>query len=202
MMDWLQFIASVIGSMTWPMALLVIILTFRDEVERMLKQAKKLGAGGISLELSERVAAARDAADEVRGEQKEDTEASGLDTTMLKMAKTFPEAAVVQAYRELERVAHQLKACLGDEKSQRTYEIIQTLRGKGEITDSVVKLFERLREAKNTAAHAKGNNALTPAEAVELVEQSQMLTELLQRILRRMSPAKPEFEKASRGNPD
>jgi len=196
MMDWLQFIASVIGSMTWPMAILVIVLTFRDEVERMLKQAKKLGAAGISLELSERVAAARDAADEVRGEQNESTEASGLDTTMLKMAKTFPEAAVVQAYRELERVAHRLKARLGDQNPQQTYGIIQTLRDKGEITDSVVKLFERLREAKNTAAHAKGNDALTPAEAVELVEQSQMLTELLQRILRRMSPAKPELEKA------
>jgi hypothetical protein len=189
-MNWLQFSASVIGSVIWPLAILVIVFIFREEVARLLKQAKKLGAAGISVELSERVAAARNSASIVQGEQDARApETTKLDPITLELARTFPEAAVVQAYRELERVLQQIKAHLADGKPHRTSEeVVQALYDKGEISKSVVQLFEDLRQAKNSAAHAKGEDTLTRGEAMELAEQAKLLTGLLQKILQGMAP--------------
>jgi hypothetical protein len=43
-------------------------------------------------------------------------------------------------------------------------------------------LCSRLRQARDTAAHARKGEGLTPGEAIELVRQTRYLTELLLRV--------------------
>lgn len=197
-MDWKQFFASITGSIMWPTAVVIIVLTFRKEVARLLRQAKKLGAAGINVELAEHVAAARDSAEAVHGEQSGQSTPTKFDPGFTELAKSFPEAAVLQAYKELERVLQQIKFRLSDDKPHRTsVEVVQALYEKGEISQNVVRLFEDLRQAKNSAAHASGDEALRPGEAIELAEQAKMLTELFQRILDGMHHSKIENTAAS-----
>jgi hypothetical protein len=47
-MDWLQFIASVIGSLAWPAAAVILGFMFREQVRKLLDKMKSLKApGGI-----------------------------------------------------------------------------------------------------------------------------------------------------------
>ena len=192
-MDWKQFFASITGSIMWPTAVVTIVLIFRKEVARLLRQAKKLGAAGIHLEVAEQVAAARNSAAAVHGEQSGQSTPTKLDPAFMELAKSFPEAAVLHAYKELERVLQQIKFRLSSDRPHRTsVEVVQALYEKGEISQNVVRLFEDLRQAKNSAAHARGDGAVTPGEAIELAEQAKMLTELFQTILDRTPHSKIE----------
>ena len=192
-MDWKQFFASITGSIMWPMAVVTIVLIFRKEVARLLRQAKKLGAAGIHLEVAEQVAAARNSAAAVHGEQSGQSTPAKLDPAFMELAKSFPEAAVLHAYKELERVLQQIEFRLSSDRPHRTsVEVVQALYEKGEISQNVVRLFEDLRQAKNSAAHARGDGAVTPGEAIELAEQAKMLTELFQTILDGMPHSKIE----------
>ena len=192
-MDWKQFFASITGSIMWPTAVVTIVLIFRKEVARLLRQAKKLGAAGIHLEVAEQVAAARNSAAAVHGEQSGQSTPAKLDPAFMELAKSFPEAAVLHAYKELERVLQQIKFRLSSDRPHRTsVEVVQALYEKGEISQNVVRLFEDLRQAKNSAAHASGDEALRPGEAIELAEQAKMLTELFQTILDGMPHSKIE----------
>ncbi len=177
----------------WPTAVVTIVLIFRKEVARLLRQAKKLGAAGIHLEVAEQVAAARNSAAAVHGEQSGQSTPAKLDPAFMELAKSFPEAAVLHAYKELERVLQQIKFRLSSDRPHRTSgEVVQALYEKGEISQNVVRLFEDLRQAKNSAAHARGDGAVTPGEAIELAEQAKMLTELFQTILDGMPHSKIE----------
>lgn len=191
-MDWKQFFASIVGSIMWPTAVVIIVFTFRKQLARLLRQAKKLGAAGIHVELAEQVAAARDSADAVHGEQSGQSTPAKLDPALTELAKSFPEAAVLQAYKELERVLQQIKSRLTDRPHRTSMEVVQALHEKGEISQNVVRLFENLRQAKNSAARASGDAPLTRGQAIELAEQTKMLTELFQRILDGMSHSKIE----------
>jgi hypothetical protein len=192
-MDWKQFFASITGSIMWPTAVVTIVLIFRKEVARLLRQAKKLGAAGIHLEVAEQVAAARNSAAAVHGEQSGQSTPAKLDPAFMELAKSFPEAAVLHAYKELERVLQQIEFRLSSDRPHRTsVEVVQALYEKGEISQNVVRLFEDLRQAKNSAAHARGDGAVTPGEAIELAEQAKMLTELFQTILDGMPHSKIE----------
>jgi hypothetical protein len=55
-MDWLQFTASVIGSLAWPLAAVVLGFMFREQVRKLLDKMKSLkGPGGIEASFSEKV---------------------------------------------------------------------------------------------------------------------------------------------------
>ena len=45
-MDWKQFLASVIGSLAWPVAVVSIVYIFKDRIGFLIGQIRKIGAGG------------------------------------------------------------------------------------------------------------------------------------------------------------
>jgi hypothetical protein len=183
-MDWMTFIASIIGSLAWPIAALVIVLIFHDQIKFLLSQIRKIGAGGVNFEIAQRVEAVRDQAEEVEVEQSKTTiapppDAVTLDPATLELAKNFPEAAVLTAFKELEGVLLQIRAKLPDDKPHRNLkEVMNYLADKKYISESVVSLFNRLREARNTVAHSS-KETITSGEALELVRQTKLLIELL-----------------------
>lgn len=183
-MDWKQFFASIISSIAWPSVVLAIVWFFYPQLKHLLEQIKKFGAAGVNVEISERVEAVRDQAEKVEVEQAEISPAESsdeitLDPATLQLAKTFPEAAVLQAYKELEGVVLQIRARLPDDKPHRNLnEVLKYLFDQKFISASVVTLFQRLREARNTVAHTS-DEKITTGEALELVRQCKLLITLL-----------------------
>src|SRR5437660_1641891 len=128
-MDWKQFSASVISSLAWPIALVAVVLIFRERLENLLKQVKKIGAGGVNLELSEQVAAVRDAGEVVEAEQNvPPPDINSLDPTIVQLAKAYPDVALVQVFKELEKTILEIRSCLPDNKPHRTLtEVLKAL---------------------------------------------------------------------------
>ncbi len=54
-MDWLQFFASVIGSLAWPAALVLIVLLLRRELVQMLQRLRRLKYGDAEAEFREKL---------------------------------------------------------------------------------------------------------------------------------------------------
>src|ERR1039457_7099404 len=102
-MDWKQFFSSIVASLAWPTAAVVIVYIFKDQLRSLIGHIKKIGAGGVNVELSEKVEEAVDAGEVVQAEKGlVAPDVIGLDPTLLQLAKTFPEAALIQSFKELE----------------------------------------------------------------------------------------------------
>lgn len=191
-MNWKQFVASIVGSLAWPVLILVIVLAFRKEFSNLIGQIKRIAAGSVKVELAEQVAAVRAAGEAVEVEQAIDpSDAIALDPSLLQMVQSFPEAALLQAFKELEGTILQIRSRLPDGKPFRTMvEVLKALVNQGYITESVLALFNKLRAARNTAAHAKGEEEMSPGEALELIRQIKLLQSLLIEVVAKLPAEK------------
>lgn len=185
LMDWKQFLASVIGSLAWPAVVVSIVYIFKDRIRLLIGQIKKIGAGGVNVELSEKVEEALDAGQVVQAEKGLIApDVIGLDPTLLQLAKSFPEAALIQSFKELEALILQIRARIPDDRPSRNlYEVLKALEKLQFIPQSAVALFQSLREARNAAAHGKGEEELTSSEALDLIRQIKLLQEVLRPVL-------------------
>jgi|tagenome__1003787_1003787.scaffolds.fasta_scaffold20982626_3 hypothetical protein len=189
-MDWKQFLASVIGSLAWPSAIVAIVCVFKNQLRVLIVQIRKFGAAGVSVELSEKVEEAVDAGEVVQAEKGVVApDVIGLDPTLLQLAKSFPEAAVIQSFKELEALILKLRARMPDDRPARNlYEVLKALEKQQFIPQSAITLFQSLREARNAAAHGKGEEALSSSEALDLIRQIKLLQEVLQPVLDQLPP--------------
>lgn len=187
-MDWMQFLSSVIGSLAWPLSMAIIVLNFKPEIKRLLLLIKKIGAGGVAFEIADQVKEIQKAGEAVVLEQRDEIPViAEIDPTLINLAKNFPEAAVSQSFKALEAVLLRIRQRLPDGKPHRTLnEVLKALVDDSQISQSVVTLFQRLRQARNTAAH--GEESLTPGEAIELIGQMKNLQELFEVVLGKLPP--------------
>lgn len=183
-MDWKQFVASLVGSLAWPLVVLSILVLFRAQLGRLIGQIRKFGAGGVNVELADQLEQVAEQAKRVEEETKgPPADVIVLDPTVLQLAQKFPEAAVLQEYKELESVLLQIRSRLPDDKRHRNLnEVLSQLNKTGLVSGSVVGLFNTIRKARNAVAHAN-EEKMAPGAAIELVRETRMLIELLRGVL-------------------
>lgn len=189
-MDWKQFLASIVGSLAWPVAAVVVVYVFKDQLRLLIGRIKKVGAGGWNVELSEKVEEAVDAGKLVQAEKGiVAPDVIGLDPTLLQLAKSFPEAALIQSFKELEAQILEIRARLPDGRPYRNlYEVMKVLEKSQLIPASAVALFQRLREARNAAAQGKTEEELSSSEALDLIRQIKLLQTVLKPALDQLPP--------------
>jgi hypothetical protein len=189
-MGWQQFIASIVGSLAWPIAAVFIVVIFKDQLRHLLSQIRKIGAAGVNVELSDQVREVQKAGEAVELEQGEvPPQVISIDPELTKLAQGFPEAAVLQAFKGLEAVLLRIRQRLSDDKPHRNLnEVMRALADDSQISQNVVVLFQSLRRARNTAAHARSDEKMAPGEAIELIGQIKNLQELLETVLGKLPP--------------
>jgi hypothetical protein len=167
------------------LAAVTIVYIFKDQLRLLIGHIKKIGAGGVNVELSEKVEEAVDAGEVVQVEKGLIApDVIGLDPTLLQLAKSFPEAALTQSFKELEALILQIRERMPDARPSRNlYEVLKALEKQKFIPQSAVTLFQSLREARNVAAHGKGEEALSSSEALDLIRQIKLLQEVLRQAL-------------------
>lgn len=187
-MDWKQFFASVIGSVAWPAAIFGILFIFRVQLKKLLSQIRKVTAGGVDVELSEQVEKAVTVGQEVEAEQNSaPAGALILDPALLELAKNFPAAAFLQAFKQLEATILKIRGRLTDRPHRTLNEVMHQLKLKGHISASVEALYLQLRKVRNSAAHAE-QGEMSSGEAVELMSQTKLLDDLLNSVLEQLPP--------------
>jgi hypothetical protein len=107
-MDWLQFFASLVGNLAWPVAIVVIVCVFHRQFKSLATRIQEVTFPGGAAKFADELEKARDAAEEVTFAPI-DTEAPSRvlpDDPFLELAERYPEAAVIQAYNSVLDVVH------------------------------------------------------------------------------------------------
>lgn len=182
-MNWLEFIAIVIGSLAWPIVFVVIFHFLREPVKNVLPLLQRLKYKEFELEFSRRVEEV--SADVVRelpalppGVPLQTDEL----TTFAKLAETSPRAAVLEAWLSVESAAFDAARRLGwlvpSEKASNGSFAMKFLERHPEVDRSIVGLLRELRSLRNQAAHAP-DFALTKSAAVEYASSATRVAKYL-----------------------
>jgi len=151
-MDWLTFIASLFAALSWPVAIVVITLFFREQVISMLQGIKKLRFGEVELQLGESVEKIRDEVKEV--EEDPDFEDVPVDPKLITLVESHPHLAVLEGWKRLERVVLDFTAKrLNVDRSRSIQFHLQALAASGQLSPRMMKTIEDIREVRNRAVH-------------------------------------------------
>jgi hypothetical protein len=167
-MNSLEFIASLVNSLVWPAAILIIVLVLRSPIARVLGRTGlrrvKAGPGGVEFEWDR---ALEEAQTELEEEKKElvpsaapPEEELGFLDEMRQLARISPEAAVLESYRRLEQeVRPPLEARVPPPSQRRRwgslYGAAREAATAGILEERDVGLLRDLSALRNAVAHEK-----------------------------------------------
>lgn len=165
-MDWLQFIASVVGSLAWPAAAVTLGFMFRAHLRKLLEKMKSLKApGGIEASFAEEVkAVAVEASKVIQVESTGNVTDLGTPTVRQSDPKDVPPAIethydsprwrIMDAYSSVEGAMQKIIQ-LGNLRrhidSDGPGYYAYTLMKEGVIDNSTRLLIEKLRELRDKA---------------------------------------------------
>ncbi|MFI0844354.1 hypothetical protein [Mesorhizobium sp. IMUNJ 23232] len=190
-LDFLTLFVTLVGSIAWPVAVVVVVLVFRKQLVKLVGRIIALsGPAGITATFADELEKTRDAAEHAPQTQLPPP-APGLEENdpFLALAKNYPEAAVMNSYKEIERVFEALNDKLG--RRFPSVVVMDSLRKVGAITSEIYKLFYQLRVTRNAAVHSE--RPITPGEALEYRTLVQRLVEELEGVLPKLPDYEPEL---------
>jgi hypothetical protein len=190
-MGWLEFIAAVISSISWPLAIVVVVLLLRHQIRNLIPLLRRIRYGEFEAEFSEEVVEAAEEIeqrveatpveelpampDDVKEELRFRTE--GLRTTL----QINPDHAVIEGWRLLESEAHRA-AIRNDVDRDRgmpgVTRILRTLADRERVPEWVVGAASELRRLQ---AEAVIQGAIPRSAAVRYVNSIVRVADILAR---------------------
>jgi hypothetical protein len=168
----LQFIASLVRSLSWPAAVVGLAVVFRRPVaaalSRPLKRAKG-GPTGFELEWQFTGAVTREEVERLGVEApRESVAIDERQREREQLARVNPDAVVLRGYQDVERELRSLTVKVDPEAAHRfgAHGVAAIARKHGLISDATVKAVEGISVMRNLAAHG-GEDQLTPERAME-----------------------------------
>lgn len=189
-MGWLEWSSAVIGSIAWPVALVVVALIFRGQINKLLKRIKGAKYGDAEVQFREELdkieaqvselplaiePAAGDAVPEASlgpataqqdgslsaqhpDDEPELVRVAFQNEKFNEIAKLSPSAAVLNAWRDVEReLKHSFKksGLSNQEKMGPPFQIAMRLYKMGIIDKPTMDIINDLKNLRNTAAHVE-----------------------------------------------
>jgi len=170
--DALQFVASLVSSLAWPLALVAIVLILRRPLTGLLGRIVKARGYGIEAEFAEAQASVALATAAVAGIASGSARAfdatvrvrESLVSTLADTAKEAPAAAVTIAYAEIEKA---IRARIGEaaEGAKLSSSVLVAMAlGRGVISSETAEAVRGLTVLRNLAAHG---DEVDPAKALD-----------------------------------
>jgi hypothetical protein len=191
-MDWLQFLASLVKSLAWPTALVILVLLFRVPVRRALLSLTRLKYKDLELdfgrELKELEKEAK--AIDITPQPPKSIAPTQRDSSQLlqeaaQLAQRFPEPAVAVAWQAVEDELMQAVMRLAISPDYPALKNAELLKAQNAIDQRTFELFNRMRNLRNLAVHGgHGAAFITTDEALEFLALARGVVEKL-RALRR-----------------
>lgn len=149
MNDWLDFFASIIDSLAWPAATVVLVYILRRELRGLMATLRRFRYRDLEMEFGEQVR-----------ELREDAEQADLpppveDERLLRVAEVSPRALVLESYFLVSEEAAAAARRAGLDVSERDPPVrtFRALWERGLISDAVRSLLTEIRVLRNAAAH-------------------------------------------------
>jgi hypothetical protein len=190
-MDWLGFIASVIGSLAWPGVVLIVLWCNRQRLSSLPDWIEELTLpGGTKVKFTKALDKASAEARLLASEAPDTARFEGR-VASSPVVEQFPEATVVQSFIELVETLGQMVQFLALPTKGRDPEtVIRELTRLGYIDQKSVDLFLSLKRAY-TAAVREGYVRLTAEEGLRYRQAAQVLNAQLREVLPRLERDNP-----------
>jgi hypothetical protein len=170
--DWLAFIASLIGSLAWPALVLVLVLLFRHELRPLLaRPIHRAKAGPVEVEWEERVEEARvELARSPEAAEQPPTDANAyLRTGPLDRE---PRGAILAAFAGIEqalrRTLEEAHVDIRPPRRQGMSQLVDQAEGAQVISEQTAHAIRGLIVLRNLAAHGVGEE-IDAAKSEEFV---------------------------------
>jgi hypothetical protein len=195
-MNALEFIASIIGSLAWPAAIVMLVLLLRTPLRKLLHELTRFRYGDVEIDFGREVQMLEDQAKTAGLKLPDKTalpEAKVRDPSQIiaeasRLADDFPEPAIGLAWTAVE---HELMEALTRLKiaalpvPMAPGKSIELLHDRGFIDDQTRDLLNRMRNLRNAAVHAsKGIGPIAAWEAREFIALSEAVIERLRGLSR------------------
>jgi hypothetical protein len=179
-MDSFEFAAALVDSLAWPLFLGVLLFFYRKRLTQLADRLRKLWLpGGVRIDFRKELAVGRLIAEQaVRTLQiaPPTDERSKLE----RVAIEAPEGAIVLAYIDLEKILNEIALKLGKRPTVKNHRaIVQELATRELLGADAATLFDSVIRARKSALHGMAEEDVTTAEAVEFIDQVNILIELL-----------------------
>lgn len=168
----LDFVASLVNSLAWPLAAVAIALIFHKQIGALLAKVKTLKWGEAAVDFTEKLdkveteaAALADQADE------QDTATPAAPRRFHELLAISPNAAILDSWSEVESEIRKLGKHHGlIDSPARPGRIGDQLVQSGVLPTGVQKMLAEMRSMRNQAAHGAQT---TPEDALRFYQLSQ-----------------------------
>jgi hypothetical protein len=179
--DWQEFITSLIGSLAWPTAVLVLAWMFRSSLGRLLSgdiKRWKAGPAGVVVEYWEKaIAEARQELAQDRGSTSAEVAAAEerpreFRDEMTELAAISPRSAVMESFRRVELQLRSMLEIVGVEKVRPTGArmMAETALQHGLVTAATVDAIRGMSTLRNLAAHGHDDSEIDQVRALEFID--------------------------------
>jgi hypothetical protein len=191
-MSWLEFIASLVRALAWPIVVLLIAFIFRKKITELLSERiTRLRAGPLELEWERQVSETQAELEEAGATPPATNDLT--DPAMRALAERSPSAAVVEAFAQIEHALRSLATSwLPDEDTDRLggLRLARLLQQHDVLPEETVRAVEGLTVLRNLSAHGRAGD-LTVERAVEYLALAQAVLFAIDQTARRQRPEGP-----------
>lgn len=193
-MDWVTFTSNAISSLSWPVVVLVLLIMVRRQLVGLAGRLIKLSLpGGVEASFGKGLEESREKVEEILIEDHENNDEDDETRTIsgratdsegqkeFDLAQSFPEAAVLEAFKKVEDILLKNTDKLSKiRKGRGLMSYIRALHETETIDTNTIILFEKLYQLRSLAAHGGGPSRIMPGEALEYQEQCDILIDKLE----------------------
>ncbi|MCP1651782.1 hypothetical protein [Pseudomonas nitroreducens] len=177
-MDWLQFSASVIGSLAWPAAVVMLAVLLRQPLTKLIPLIRKLQFKGLQIDIGEQL-------EEVIAKVEATTDVLLPDVSgaasFKSMAETDARAAMLSAWFPVERELREIASMTDIDQTGPVSRMIRQLIGLGMIESSLGSTLLSANGLRNEAAHLTGPE-IQIDQALAMEELCRRLTDRLKKL--------------------
>ena len=178
-MGWMEFVSSLVASLAWPTAAIVVALVFHKQIETLLAKVKTLKWGEAAVDFATKLDKAEDEAETL-------TDHVGERPTLISVPPSerfqellaiSPNAAILDAWSQVDSQVRILGKYHGlTESPFRPTRIWDELVKTHALPIGIVKMLHEMRSMRNSAAHGAET---TPTDALRFQELSQRVLALV-----------------------
>jgi uncharacterized protein YutE (UPF0331/DUF86 family) len=173
-MNWLEFVASVIASLAWPLSITLMFCVLRRPIIQLVPLLRRLKIKEIELEFREGLDAAKPKVALMADDRQMVIEGFLKKREYyIRLAEVSKRSAIIEAWLEVETAMSDAYVRLVEEGMKVFMERRETadfLRGRNLISEDDYKLYEELRRLRNKAAHEIDNLDINDAIVREYID--------------------------------
>lgn len=194
-MNWQQLIASLVGSLAWPVTVFASVLLLRIPITKLLLSIKRIKYKDGEVEFGRELKQAQEEAGAIKvtSQNRKTLLSTNLESARLlseaeRLAQDFPEPAVTVGWRAVEL---ELELAVARSVNSPDYSLRNSILKNGkllqdrELIDAVTfLLLMRLFKLRNIALHGRDNTGnITTDQALEFIDLARGLVEKLGSLL-------------------